>query len=146
MHISNRPLARYSFAFLPLIFLWLFSCSTPVFIDTELDDGVYGRYFDAESSADVPGVLLLMGGSGYAPVYDELAKSFVASGYDVLILDYYGGGADWGGNGIDTDEDIAGYNRNVETGIEYLGNHEGVDGDHLAIVGFSYQRNRSHQP
>ena len=120
-----------------LIFGYL-SCTTPGFIDNYLDSGVYGYYFETSAAGEVPGILLLMGGSGYDPVYDEIAETLAKNGYDVLLLDYYGGGSDWGGSGIDSEEDIAGYNRNVEAGFEYLQSHDGVDEARLGIIGFSY--------
>jgi dienelactone hydrolase len=116
----------------------LSSCSTPGFIDNCLGDDVHGLFFASQAEGESPGVLLLMGGSGYDPVYDEIAKRLVASGYNVLVVDHYGGGTDWGGFGIDTDDTVAAYNRNAEAGFVYLCNHERVDPSRVGIIGFSY--------
>jgi dienelactone hydrolase len=121
-----------------VVCLALSSCSTPRFISTHLGGEVYGHFFESHVAEDAPGILLLMGGSGFNPVYDEIAEELVAHGYSVLILDHYGGGTDWGGFGCDTDQEIAAYNENAEAGLAYLRDHEGVHGDHLGIIGFSY--------
>ena len=94
---------------LAVLALAVTSCSTPGFIANELAPGVHGLYVQAtpDSTSDgattwVPAILLLPGGSGYSDVYDRIAASLAAAGYDVVIADYYGGGDDWGGAGLDT--------------------------------------------
>lgn len=120
-----------------LLCLSVLSCSQPGFIDNQLSDEVYGYYFAAETDEKAPGILLLMGGSGYKKDYDEIAKALAGHGYAVLIVDHYGGGDDWGGNGINSDETIKRYNQNAEAGLTYLLSREEVDRDRIGIIGFS---------
>ena len=119
--------------------LLLFSgCSSPEFINQELSEQVYGHYYKSQTDEDAHAVLILMGGSGYNAAYDDFAKDIAEHGYNVLLADYYKGGESWGGNGLDSDDDISGYHKNANEALKYLLSLSDVDKDNIAVIGFSY--------
>ena len=121
-----------------LLVLGMVSCSSPQFIEEKLSLEVNGHYFESQTQSYAPGILITMGGSGYNTAYNDFAEALAKEGYYVLLVDHYGGGDDWGGNGLDSDDDIFGYHKNAEEALQYLLTQEEVNKDKIAIVGFSY--------
>jgi len=118
--------------------LLLAGCSSPPgFIENQLADDLHGYYISNQDEVG-PGILLLVGGSGYKPIYSEIASYFANEGYKVLIADHFGGGDDWKRFGFDTVEDYQAYSENALRGIEYLSTQEDVDDSCIGILGFSF--------
>ena len=113
-------------------------CTSPVFIDHLIAQDIHGFVYTATDTQSGDVVIMLCGGSGYSEEYARVANSLTDRNYHVVIIDYYGGGDDWGGHGIDTPETIERYHQNVRDGILWVRNDSEIDPEDLFILGFSY--------
>ena len=116
----------------------LSGCSTPQFIENQIAEDIYGLLYPASNTQSKDVVIMLCGGSGFHEQYIQVADFFTHQDYYVVIIDYYGGGDDWGGYGIDSRETLERYHQNVQNGINWVKNDSGIEPENLFILGFSY--------
>jgi dienelactone hydrolase len=123
------------FAFFVLLFS---GCASPQFIENQITEDIYGLMYYPSTPQTRDVVIMLCGGSGFHEQYTHIAESLTQQDYHVVIIDYYGGGKDWGGRGIDSCETLERYHQNVQRGIAWVKDDSGIDPEQLFILGFSY--------
>jgi pimeloyl-ACP methyl ester carboxylesterase len=107
---------------------------TPEAVSIEASDGLMlaGNFFFAPDAADAaPGVLLMHHGGGQKESWFPLVPALYDAGYAVLAIDMRGTGE----SGQSEDWDLA--VDDTQRWLDWLGNVEGVDADHLSIIGAS---------
>jgi len=63
--------------------------------------------------------------------YPSFAEEFCAQGFIVMIFNFRGSGLSEG------NFDMLGWTRDLEASLDYLYNFDGVDKDHISVIGFS---------
>jgi len=84
-----------------------------------------------------PAVILLHGSSGWRPEYVDMSRRFADAGFAALVLDYY---AETGGAPIGSNEKLQkwpAWRQAVRDAYRFLRNAPSVDGERIALVGFS---------
>ena len=120
------------------VLLLLSGCSSPTFVENQIAENIYGYTYPAVDAGSRDVVILLCGGSGFHEQYTQIAQTLTENNFQVVLIDYYAGGEDWGGNGIDTPETLERYHQNVRDGIDWIINDSGMEPEHLYLLGFSY--------